>query len=67
LPHITEMELQSLRHLIGECDLKAKKLSFYAEQSRNSELRDWCRREADTAERSKQTLLGLTNEGVNVQ
>jgi hypothetical protein len=65
--HITAMELESLRHLIGECDLKAKKLSSYARQVQNPELREFCEREADSANRSKQTLMNFLNEGVSVQ
>jgi len=67
VPHVSQVELQSLRHLIGDCETKAKKLSLYADQCQNPELRNWCRREADVADRSRQTLLGILNQGVNTQ
>lgn len=67
MPHVTEIELDSLRHLIGECELKAKKLGEYARDARDTELRNWCQQGADTARKSKDTLMGFLTEGVSVQ
>ena len=67
MSHITYMELESLRHLIGECELKAKKFSVYARQVQNPELRDFCEREADSSNQSRQAMMAFLNEGGNVQ
>jgi hypothetical protein len=61
------MELQALRQLIGECDLKVRKLSIYARQVQNPDLRDFCEREAEASNQSRQAMMAFLNEGVNVQ
>lgn len=64
MPHLTTMEVNSLREIIGETQLKAKKLDIYMRQVNDQELRDWCRREAQTADQGVRTLIGFLDEGV---
>lgn len=67
MPHLTNIELDSLRHLIGCCELGAKKLGQYAEEARNGQLRDWCRRQSAWAEEAKQQLASFLTEGGTLQ
>lgn len=64
MPHLTTMEVNALREIIGETQLKAKKLDIYMRQVNDQELRDWCRREAQTADQGVRTLMGFLDEGV---
>lgn len=64
MPHLTTMEVNALREIIGETQLKAKKLDIYMRQVNDQELRDWCRREAQTADQGVRTLIGFLDEGV---
>ncbi|HCW51003.1 MAG TPA: hypothetical protein DGR79_02900 [Clostridiales bacterium] len=67
MTHLTYLELESLRHLIGECEVKARKLEAYAGQAESPELRSFCRQHADSANRSRQTLQSFLRERGGVQ
>jgi hypothetical protein len=56
---LSQTEVQTLRHLIGDVDTSSKKLRTYAEQCQNSELRNWVHNEAQSAEKCKQNLLSF--------
>lgn len=64
MTHLTNMELDSLRHIIGECDVRSAKLDAYARRCGSPELRDWCRREAERASRLKEALTSYLSEGM---
>lgn len=67
MSHLTNVELDGLRHLIGSCSVKAKKFRAYSQQCRNADLKNWCDREAGMAEQSRQQLLSFLTEEAGVQ
>lgn len=67
MSHLTNVELDSLRHLIGCHELGAKKLGAYAQTAQDSQLKTWCQRQAEECNRAKQELMSFLNEGATMQ
>lgn len=57
MANLNELELQNLRHLIGgHCTIE-KKLTDYAEQCTDPELKDMLMKDAEDAKASKAKLM----------
>lgn len=59
MAQINQMELQNLRHLIGSHETAYKKLSTYAQQSTDPQVKQLFERSAQDALNTKQRLLTL--------
>lgn len=62
MPHttnsgISQVELQTLRHLINDAETGSKKFQTYAQQSQNPELRNWVQQQAQSCDQNKDTLM----------
>jgi spore coat protein CotF len=55
--NINQMELQSLRHLIGSHETSEKKLNFYASQAQDPQVRQMFQQSAQSASQTRQKLL----------
>lgn len=55
--HISELDLQNLRHLIGGFDTTHCKMQAYAEQAQDMELKQFFQKSAQSAMTSKQQLM----------
>ncbi|WP_252502394.1 hypothetical protein [Sporosarcina sp. Marseille-Q4943] len=55
--NLTELEVENLRHLIGEHSLITKKLEFYAQNCQDPELQSIFQRDAQAAKENQQQLL----------
>lgn len=56
--NLNQMELQNLRHFIGEVELSARKYDFYAQQCSNPQIKSYFQQ---AAQKSQQSLQQLTN------
>lgn len=54
---INQMEFQSLRELTGSSLLKAAKCRFYAQQAKDSQLKNMMQEQAREAEQTARTLV----------
>ncbi|MDD2629942.1 MAG: hypothetical protein PHV61_07260 [Limnochordia bacterium] len=59
MPKINEIELQSIRHLIGDALTGAKKLSFYAEQCEDPRLKNVFQSGAKGSQQMADKLMGF--------
>ncbi|WP_099466481.1 hypothetical protein [Konateibacter massiliensis] len=57
MQNISELDLQNLRHLIGGHDTSHCKMSSYAEQANDGEVKQFFQKSAQAAEQTKQQLL----------
>ncbi|NLJ41520.1 MAG: hypothetical protein GX352_07930 [Clostridiales bacterium] len=57
MTQINQMELQSLRHLIGAQDTAHKKLTAYAEQCVDPQIKQLFQKTAQDAQNNKQKLI----------
>lgn len=67
MSELTYMEVESIRHLLTDCQTKAKKLGAYVSECQSKDLRDICEREIDSSLKAVQTLTSFLNEGGNLQ
>ena len=61
MANINKLELQNLRHLIGEHCTIEKKLNFYAEQCTDQTLKDMLKKDAQDAKTNKEKLMIFLN------
>lgn len=54
---ISQLDLQNLRHLIGQHETVEKKLRFYASQMQDSKLKNMFENSANEAVQTKQNLI----------
>lgn len=62
MPHVTQSELQSLRHLISDEIVKSRKFSTYAQQATDSGLKNFFAQQAQQAQRDADTMLGFLQQ-----
>ncbi|NEZ47023.1 hypothetical protein FDF74_07330 [Clostridium niameyense] len=55
--NLTQLELQNLRHLIGAHETAHNKLSCYAQQCQDPEIKQMFQQSADEANNTKQKLM----------
>lgn len=61
MANINKLELQNLRHLIGEHCTIEKKLQFYAQNCTDPELQQMLNKDAQDAKLNKQKLMAFLN------
>ncbi|WP_324717989.1 hypothetical protein U7230_06900 [Carboxydochorda subterranea] len=59
MAHLTMMELDTLRHFIGEERLAVEKLNLYVQNCRDPELRNHLQHLANECNNNVQKLLGF--------
>lgn len=57
MSNISELELQNLRHLIGGYETTHCKMTAYAEQANDNEVKQFFQKSAQSAEQTKQQLI----------
>lgn len=57
MTQINQMELQSIRHLIGEHETAYQKLSTYAQRCTDPQIKQLFQQSAQDAQNSKQRLM----------
>jgi hypothetical protein len=57
MSNISELELQNLRHLIGGYETTHCKMTAYAEDANDNEVKQFFQKSAQSAEQTKQQLL----------
>jgi hypothetical protein len=57
MTQLNQMELQNLRHLIGSHDLSVKKLSDYASQCQDPQIKQVFQQSAQDAQNTKNQLM----------
>ncbi len=61
MPKLNELELQNVRHLIGEHEMSYQKLSSYAQNCTDPEVKQMFEKSAQDALNTKQKLMGFLN------
>lgn len=61
MANLTQVELQNLRHLIGKHETAYQKLSAYAQNSVDPQVKDFFERSAQSAQNTKQKLITFLN------
>lgn len=56
---LSEMELQQLRHLIGAHETAFAKMSTYAQQCQDPQVRQYFQKSAQGAQQTKQQLMSF--------
>jgi len=59
LTQLNQIELQNLRHLIGSHETAYQKLSTYAQQCTDPQVKQMFQKSADSAKNTKQKLLSF--------
>lgn len=59
MAQLNELELQNLRHLIGSHETAYQKLSTYAQQSQDTQIKQYFEKSAQDAQNTKQQLLSF--------
>lgn len=57
MTNISELELQNLRHLIGGYETTHCKMTAYAEEANDNEVKQFFQKSAQSAEQTKQQLI----------
>lgn len=57
MTNISELELQNLRHLIGGYENSSAKLSEYAKQATDPQIKQFFEKSAQSAQQTKQQLM----------
>lgn len=57
MSNISELELQNLRHLIGGYETTHCKMTAYAEEANDNEVKQFFQKSAQSAEQTKQQLI----------
>lgn len=55
--NLSELDLQNLRHLIVSCETDYSKLSDYASQAQDQQVKQYFQKSAQSAKETKQTLM----------
>lgn len=61
MPHISNMELQNLRHIIGTEQLCLEKSRVFAQQVNDPQLRNFLERKVQSSQQSIQNLNQFLN------
>jgi len=61
MANLTQIELQNLRHLIGSHETAYQKLSTYAQNAVDPQVKDFFERSAQSAQNTKQKLISFLN------
>jgi len=61
MANLTQIELQNLRHLIGSHETAYQKLSTYAQNATDPQVKDFFERSAQSAQNTKQKLISFLN------
>jgi len=61
MANLTQVELQNLRHLIGSHETAYQKLSTYAQNATDPQIKDFFERSAQSAQNTKQKLITFLN------
>ena len=61
MPKLNEVELQNVRHLIGAHDTSYQKLTSYAENCTDPQIKQMFQKSAQDALDTKQKLMGFLN------
>lgn len=59
MTQITELELQNLKHLIGQHETAANKLDQYAQQATDPQIKQYFQQSSQEARQTKQKLLSF--------
>ena len=59
MTQLNQLELQNLRHLIGAHETSYQKLSTYAQQATDPQIKQMFQRSAESALNTKQKLMSL--------
>ena len=59
MPKLNEVELQNVRHLIGAHDTSYQKLTSYAENCTDPQIKQMFQKSAQDALETKQKLMGF--------
>ena len=59
MSQLNQMELQSLRHLIGAHDTAIQKMQTYAQQSVDPQVKSYFEKSAQDAQQTKQKLISM--------
>ena len=59
MSQLNQLELQSLRHLIGSHDTAFQKLQTYAQQSSDPQVKSFFEKSAQDAQQTKQKLMSF--------
>lgn len=57
MAQISELDLQNLRHLIGGCDINHCKMTAYAEETTDPQLKQFFQKAAQSAKETKQQFM----------
>ncbi|NLK70257.1 MAG: hypothetical protein GX286_02290 [Clostridiales bacterium] len=61
MSQLSQVELQSLRHLISSHENSAQKFETYAQQSTDPQIRSYFEKAAREAQQTKQKLMSFLN------
>ncbi|WHH57636.1 hypothetical protein [Petroclostridium sp. X23] len=59
MSQLNQLELQNLRHLIGSHETAYQKLSTYAQQATDPQIKQMFQKSAQDAQNTKQKLMSL--------
>lgn len=59
MPKLNELELQNVRHLVGEHETSYQKLSSYAQNCTDPQIKQMFEKSAQDALNTKQRLMGF--------
>lgn len=59
MSQLNQMELQSLRHLIGAHDTAIQKMQTYAQQAVDPQVKSYFEKSAQDAQQTKQKLISM--------
>ncbi len=59
MSNLNQIELQNLRHMIGEHDTAFQKMQAYAEQSTDPQVKTFFQKSAQDAQSTKQQLMSF--------
>lgn len=62
MPHLTQMELNMIKELVAMEDVSSKKFQLYAENCRDSQLKNVFSQEAQQASSDVRTLMGFLQQ-----
>ena len=62
MPHLTQMELNMIKELVAMDDVNSKKFQLYAENCRDSQLKNVFNQESQQAASNTRTLMGFLQQ-----
>ena len=61
MTHLNQLEIQNLRHLVGSHETAYQKLSQYAQQCNDPQIKKMFEQSAQDAQNTRQKLLSFLN------